>query len=428
MSLDNTAFIYLDHAATTPVDVRVSDAMVPYLQQHYGNPSALYGAGVSARQAIMHARTQIARVLSAQPDTIVFTGSATEANNLALFGAARAHRAHGNHIITTRVEHDAVLAPCAQLEKEGFDITYIGVDATGQINLKEVIEAIRPETILISIMYANNEVGTIYPIAEIGKYLLQYRKKHKVAYPLLHTDACQAVNYLDISVERLHVDLMSMSASKIYGPKGVGALYVRRAIVLEPIIFGGGQEKGVRSGTEHVAGIVGLSAAIEIAQTMKEHEGERLYTLQAYFWRQLKDAFGDGVVLNGPTISSPPMRGSQRGLKTLYKNNTQPLPASPHRGGDDDKLTRLPNNLNVSFLGYEGEQIVLYLDAKGIAAATGSACTASSDDSSHVLSAMGLPVEYIQSAVRFSMGRSTTKKEIDTTIVALQHICRLLGA
>lgn len=418
--------LYLDHAATTPIDARVFDAMLPYFKEEYGNPSALYKKGVAAKQAIETARKQVADVLFTQPDTITFTGSATEANNLALFGIARAHAMHGKHIITTKVEHEAIIEPCKQLETEGFQITYVDVNEFGQIDLESLKAAIRPDTILISIMYANNEVGTVYPIAEIGKYLLRHRKKNNTTYPLLHTDACQAVNYLDMSVERLHVDLLSLNASKIYGPKGVGALYIRRGVAVQPIIFGGGQEYGLRSGTEHVPAIIGLGAAMEIAEEMKNHEVIRLSTLQAYFREQLHETFGEGVVLNGYDESSPPMRGSQRGLNTSDTEDRQPLPTSlSHRGGD--VLQSLPNNLNVSFLGYEGETIVLYLDAKNICASTGSACTTDNDTSSHVLSAMNVGSEREKSAVRFTMGRSTTKEDIDRVVKTLQSIIQTLG-
>jgi len=402
----------------------VFEAMLPYLTSSFGNPSALYKSGVHATEAIEKARRQVGDALSTQPDTITFTGSATEANNLALFGIARAHQLHGKHIITTGVEHEAILEPCKQLEKEGFEVTYLGVDEPGQISLEALKSAIRPDTILISIMYANNEVGTVYPIADIGKYLLQYRKKHSSTYPLFHTDACQAVNYLDLSVERLHVDLLTLNASKIYGPKGVGALYVRRGTDIEPIIFGGGQEKGLRSGTESVSAIVGLGAAIEITEIVKQEEVTRLQALQIYFWEQLQRAFGDRVVLNGLHISSPPKCGSQRGFDSSNAYAMEPLPASPHKGGDD--LRRLPNNLNVSFLGYEGETMVLYLDAKGIFASTGSACTTDRDTYSHVLSAMQVGSEREKSALRFTLGRSTKKKDIDTTVQALRDICTLL--
>lgn len=376
--------IYLDHAATTPIDRRVFLAMEPYQQDAYGNPSALYKKGVQAKQAIETARKQVAQALFTQPDTITFTGSATEANNLALFGIARAYAAHGKHIITTKVEHEAIIEPCKQLEKEGFEVTYLDVDETGQIDIAALKKAIRKDTILISIMYANNEVGTIYPIADIGKYLLQHRKKNDTAYPYFHTDACQAVNYLDMSVERLHVDLLTLNASKIYGPKGVGALYTRRSIQLQPIIYGGGQEGGMRSGTENAPAIVGLGRAIEIAEEMKQAETARLASLQEYFWQSLQHTFGEAVQLNGPALNA-----------------------------------RIPNNLNISFTGYEGETIVLYLDAKGIYTSTGSACTTENNTSSHVLDAMGADG---RSAVRFTLGRATKKHDIDNVVKNLKHV------
>lgn len=416
--------IYLDHAATTPIDERVLDGMLPYMKEQYGNPSALYKKGVEAKQAIETARKQVADVLFTQPDTITFTGSATESNNMALFGVVRPHAAHGKHIITTKVEHEAIIEPCKQLEAEGFEVTYLEVDETGQIDMQTLKDAIRPDTILISIMYANNEVGTVYPIAEIGKYILRHRKKSNTAYPLLHTDACQAANYLDMSVERLHVDLLTLNASKIYGPKGVGALYVRRGVELQPIIFGGGQEDGMRSGTENVPAIVGLGKAIEIAETMKEAEVERLNELQAHFSNRLKEAFGDGVVLNGAAVCHPVRANRDEGF---HESTDVKTPSGPLTFVRDDKVVRLPNNINVSFPGYEGETIVLYLDAKGICASTGSACTTDNDTVSHVLASMHVGKEREQSAVRFTMGRSTTKKDIDRVVVALHDIFNTLA-
>lgn len=415
--------IYLDHAATTPIDECVLAAMLPYMKEQYGNPSALYKKGVETKQAIESARKQVADVLFTQPDTITFTGSATESNNMALFGVARAHAGHGKHIITTKVEHEAIIEPCKQLEAEGFEVTCLEVDETGQIDMQALKDAIRPDTILISIMYANNEVGTVYPIAEIGKYLLRHRKKNNTVYPLLHTDACQAVNYLDMSVERLHVDLLTLNASKIYGPKGVGALFVRRGVELHPIIFGGGQENGMRSGTENVPAIVGLGEAIEITELMKESEVARLNELQVYFWNRLKDVFGDGVVLNGASICHPERATSDEGssASTDVKASSGSLTFVR-----DDKVERLPNNINVSFPGYEGETIVLYLDAKGICASTGSACTTDNDTVSHVLASMHVGKERKQSAIRFTLGRSTTKKDIDRVVVALQDIFETL--
>ena len=384
--------IYLDHAASTPLDPHVFYEMKPFIFDNYANPSALYASGVAAKKAIEIARKKIATSLFTDANNIIFTGSATEANNMALFGIAHAHEGQGRHIITTKAEHVAVLAPCTALAEQEFEITYLDVDSTGQIDISELKAAIRPDTIFISIMSANNEIGTIYPIAEIGKYLLRYRQKNNTPYPLLHTDACQAVNYLDMSVERLHVDLLTLNASKIYGPKGIGALYLRKGVTIEPLIYGGRQEKGYRSGTESVANIVGFGAAMHLAQGIKESEVIRLKQLQTYLWTKLQKTFGESIQLNGPELSEK----------------------------------RLVNNINVSVLGYEAEQLVLYLDAKGIAVSTGSACSSDKEASSHVLKAIGLDQSQQDSAIRITLGRSTTKEDLNSFIQALQEVVERL--
>ena len=253
--------IYLDHAAATPVDADVLAAMKPYLTEVYANPSALHRSAVQARKAIDKARGAIADLIHAQPDTIFFAGSTTEANNIALLGVARKHSSLGRHIVTSAIEHSSVLEPMKQLEKEGVSVTYVKPNRQGVISADDVREAIREDTILVSIMYANNEVGSIMPIAEIGRMILKWRKERKTQYPLLHTDAAQATNYLSLDVEKLHVDLMAISAAKMYGPKGCGILYKRRDVVIDPIIYGGGQESGLRAGTENVAYIVGTEIA-----------------------------------------------------------------------------------------------------------------------------------------------------------------------
>jgi len=403
--------IYLDHAAATPMDARVFDAMKPYLTNEFSNPSALYASGVRARNAVEHSRKIIADALFTNPDSIIFTSSGTESNNLALLGviknviptAVEGSRCNTIHIITTLIEHDSVLAPIQELEKRGVDVTYVPVDEHGFVTVDQVEKALRPETILISIMYANNEVGTIQPIADIGRMILKYRKRNGNIYPLFHTDACQAVTSLPLDVEKLHVDLMTINGSKIYGPKGVGVLYKRRGVELEPIMFGGGQESSLRSGTENVAGIVGMAVAVE---SLKVHKVSKVKELRDYFWNEIKTKIGN-VELSGPHIN--PMLPLRRGS----------IRPQPREGVSHD---RLPNNLNISFLGCEAETLVLYLDAKEIACSAGSACSTDKQEPSHVLKALGLSQDRIESAVRFTLGKSTTKKDIDKVMKVLPEI------
>lgn len=373
-----TKQVYLDHAATTYVDPKVILAMQPYFSKIYGNPSSLYHEGVKASEALNSSRRAVAKLLGALPENIIFTGSGTESDNLAIYGIAKAHAQRGKHIISIAIEHHAVLHPLEDLKKWGWDITYVKVNDKGIVNTDEIIRAIRPDTVLISIMYANNEMGAIQPIAEIGRKLLQYRKENKTVYPFFHTDACQAAGYLDLDVEKLHVDLMTINASKIYGPKGVGMLYIRRGITIKPLILGGEQERNLRAGTENIAGIVGLAKALELAQASKEKEVKRLEGLVKYFWEKLQKQIPQ-VKLNGPEI------GTQR----------------------------LANNLNVSFMGMEGEALLLYLDEYGIMCSTGSACTVKSLDQSHVLKAMGVLAENSKGSLRFTFGHCNTKQDID---------------
>ncbi len=375
--------VYLDHAAGTPLDPAVFAAMKPFLTDLYANPSALYGPAVEAQNAVEYSRKIVAKFLSATDDSIIFTRGGTQSINIALLGIALKHQSNGKHIITTSVEHHAVFNTLNQLEKEGFEITYLPVDEFGFVSADDVKDAIREDTILVSVMYANNEIGTIEPIAEIGRMILQQRKKTKLQFPYFHTDACQAAGTLDMSVERLHVDLLSFNGSKIYGPKGVGVLYKRRGLELEPVLFGGGQEFGFSPGTEDVAGIVGLSAAVLINETNKIDE------LRNYLWERIQSNI-EYVVLNGPGLDE----------------------------------SRLANNLNVSFLGAESEAVILYLDAKGIYVSSGSACTTDSDDVSHVLKACGYNNERMKSSIRFSLGKDTTKKDLEHVLKVLPEIIR----
>ena len=383
----------MDHAATTPVDLAVKKAMDPYFCQHYANPSGLYQSSREVNGALNDARRKIAEILHALPDNIIFTGGGSESDNLAIFGAARKHQKSGKHIITTKIEHHAVLLPIEQLQKEGFEITFLDVDECGRVTAEQVKKALRHDTILVSIMYANNEIGTIEPIAEIGKEILKWRKQNNTSYPFFHSDACQAAGSLDLNVEKLHVDLMTINGSKIYGPKGVGVLFKIRNVDILPLIFGGGQEMRLRSGTENVPGIVGIAKALENARKNSKKENLRLRKLRDYFWQQIQDKIKK-VRLNGPELG--------------------------------DETVRLPNNLNVSILDVEGEALLLYLDEYGIMCSTGSACTSQSLEPSHVLTACGLPYEYAHGSLRFTLGKSTTKQDIDYVIKYLPGIVERL--
>ncbi|MEK9159052.1 MAG: cysteine desulfurase family protein, partial [Patescibacteria group bacterium] len=352
--------IYLDHAATTPTDPRVLKAMLPFFNEKFGNPSALYQKGREALNAISGARKFVAQVFGCSAGEIIFTAGGTESDNLAILGAARANRAQGNHIITTKIEHHAVLHACEQLEKEGFKVTYLPVDAEGFVTTEQVLKAITPQTILVSVMFANNEIGTIEPVAEIGNAL---KKNHP--HIIFHTDACQAAGALDLNVNRLHVDLLTLNGSKIYGPKGVGVLFKKRGVKIQPLIFGGEQEFALRPGTENTAGIIGLVTALELAQKNKDKENKRLIGLRNYLWAKLQKAVPK-IKLNGPELDVIASRAKQ-------------------------SLRRLPNNLNITILDIEGEALLLYLDEVGIQAATGSACTSQSLEPSHVIRALGVP-------------------------------------
>jgi len=399
LKLKKKKLIYLDHAATTPVDPMVKKAMDPYFTKYFANPSGIYSIGREVNVALNDARRTIAKILGTLPDTVIFTGGGSESDNLAIFGVAHQYSKQDKqnrqikHIITTKVEHHAVLHAMQQLEKEGFEVTYLDVDEFGCVSAEQIIKAIKPETILISIMYANNEVGTIMPIAEIGKELLKYRKNNKTSYPYFHTDACQAGGVLDLTVDKLHVDLMTLNGSKIYGPKGVGILYKRRGVNIQPIIFGGGQEMNLRAGTENVPGIIGATKAMELAQKNKEKENKRLIKLRNYFWQKIQAKIPK-VRLNGPELG--------------------------------DENIRLPNNLNISILDIEGEALLLYLDEYGIVCSTGSACTSRSLEPSHVLTACGMPYEYAHGSLRFTLGHSTTKQDIDYVMKYLPGIVEKL--
>lgn len=383
--------VYFDHAATTATDKIVVKTMLPYFTDIFGNPSSIYKIGREAQVVINESRKKIADLIHAMPENIIFTGSGSESDNLAIFGIANAHSKAGKHIISLSIEHHAVLYPLQELEKQGFEVTYIKTNQEGIVSIKDVIAAIRKDTILITIMYANNEIGTIEPIAEIGRELLKHRKEKNTVYPYFHTDACQAAGYLNLDVEKLHTDLMTINGSKIYGPKGIGMLYVRRGIKLKPIIYGGEQEKRLRAGTENVPFIVGFTKAFEIAQKNRDKESERIQKLSIYLWQQVSKKI-DKVRLNGPE----------------FGNN------------------RLPNNVNITFEDIEGEALLLYLDEYGIMCSTGSACTSESLDPSHVLRAIGLSYEYAHGSLRFSLGKENTKEDINYMMKYLPQIVETL--
>lgn len=386
--------VYMDHAATTPLDPRVLEVMLPYLKEEYGNPSALYERGRAAKDGVMDARESIAKLLGAHADEIIFTASGTESDNLAILGAARAHEAKGKHVITSAIEHHAVLGCVEQLAKEGWRTTELPVDEYGRVKPEDLAAALAEDTTVISIMLANNEIGTILPLREYAKVIRDWKKAHgrgPLEAPFLHTDACQAAGALSLDVVKMGVDLLTVNGGKMYGPKGVGALYVRRGIKLRPIVFGGGQEHRLRSGTENVAGIVGFAKAFELAQADREAEGNRLAALRDMLIAGIQTRIPK-IVLNGH-------------------------PAE-----------RLPNNVNVSILDVEGEAVLLYLDAVGISAATGSACDSASLDPSHVILAIGRPYEFAHASIRFTLGRSTTEADVAYVLEQLPPIVEKLRA
>ena len=370
--------VYMDNAATTALRRDVLDAMMPYLTDIYGNPSSLHYFGQEAHKAVENARHQVASALNAEDNEIVFTGCGTEADNMALKGIAEKYQSKGKHIITSSVEHHAILHTCEYLEKHGFEVTYLPVDEYGMVKAEQVRDAIRSDTILVSVMFANNEVGTIMPIKEIGAVC---REKGV----LFHTDAVQAVGHVAIDVKAMNIDLLSLSAHKLHGPKGVGALYIRKGIVVPSLLHGGAQERRKRAGTENVAGIVGLGKAIEIACSDIEGTSKRMCYLR-------------DKLINGIEASIPEVK--------LNGHRTE----------------RLPGNVNFSIKYIEGESILLMLDINGIAASSGSACTSGSLDPSHVLLAMGMPHETAHGSLRLTLGDDTTEDDIDYVLEVLPEI------
>jgi len=383
---------YFDYAATTPLDPKVLKEMMPFLKKEYGNPSSLHKFGQKAFQAIEKAREEVSKFLNCHPEEIYFTSSATESNNLAIQGLIRTlkRKMKSCHIITSQIEHHSVLDVCQYLEKEqGVEVSFVSPNKEGIVEVKDVEKEIKPNTVLVSIMYANNEIGTIQPISKIGE-LIEKVNSTRSSKIYFHTDAVQAINYLDCDVKKLKVDMLTMSAHKIYGPKGVGCLYVKEGTPLTPLFFGGGQERKLRSGTENVAGIVGFGKAIEELRNPK-------IKIQNIKIRQMRDK--------------------------LIKKIIQVVPHCKLNGSLKE---RLPNNINFTFKGVEGEAIVMALDKKGIAVSTGSACSSKGLEPSHVLLAIGLSPEDAHSSVRITLGRFTLQEEVNYLLKTLPKIIKKL--
>lgn len=373
--------VYLDHAATTSVRDEVVEAMLPYFKDSFGNASSVHSFGREAKKALDTARETVAEILNADFNEIIFTSGGTESNNLAIKGVAHQYKQRGMHLITSAIEHPAVLNPMKELEKEGFTVTYLPVNEQGIVSVEAFQNAVRDDTILVSIMHANNEIGTIQPIAAIGKIA----RERGI---LMHTDAVQSVGYLNIDVDDLNVDLLTLSAHKIYGPKGVGALYVRKGVQLVPQIRGGAQERRKRAGTENTAGIVGLAKALELAHREQAAVVPKI--------EKLRDRLLEGIL------------------------------QIPHTRLNGSRTERLPNNINVCFEFIEGESLLLNLDLKGIAGSSGSACTSGSLEPSHVLLALGLPHEIAHGSLRLTLGRDNTDAEIDYVLECLPPIVERL--
>ena len=374
--------IYLDNAATTKTAPEVVDAMLPYFSEYYGNASTIYGLGAESKKAMDHARQTIADSLGAKPEEIYFTAGGSESDNWALKATAEAYASKGKHIITTKIEHHAILHTCEYLEKRGFEITYLNVDRDGLISLDELKAAIRPDTILISVMFANNEIGTIEPIAEIG----EIAKEHGV---LFHTDAVQAYAQVPINVDEMHIDMLSASGHKLNGPKGIGFLYIRKGVKIRSFVHGGAQERSRRAGTENIPGIVGRGAAVERAMRIMDSKTQREIELRDYLIGRLENEI-------------------------------------PHCWLNGHRTKRLPNNINFSFLFIEGESMLIMLDMKGICASSGSACTSGSLDPSHVLLAIGLKHEEAHGSLRLTLSEDSTKEEMDIVADEVKKIVQRL--
>jgi cysteine desulfurase len=380
---------YFDYASTTPLDNRVLSAMTPYFTKEFGNPSNLYALGRNNNRAVARATEIITGILNCKPSEFIYTGSATEADNLAVLGTARANKDKGNRIIVTEIEHKGVLAICEILKKEGFDVIELPVGKDGLVEISAIEKALTPQTILVSVTSADSETGTIQPIAEIARMIKKFRDKNKTSLPYFHTDASQTAGYLDINVENLGADLMTLSAHKIYGPKGIGGLYIKWGTKINPIIYGGGQQGRLRSGTENVPSIVGFAEAMFLNNKNKKKESARL--------KKLRDALEKGIFKSIPKVV---------------------LNGHPSK--------RLPNFLNISILDIEGEAMLLSLDEIGIMVNTGSACNSLSLEPSYVLTALGNPYEYVHGSIRFSLGHGNTMGDVRYVIKKLPAIVKKL--
>lgn len=372
--------IYLDHAATTPIKEEVLNEMLPYLTSNYGNASSIYSIGRESKKAIQNARVKVAKAIGCKENEVYFTSCGSESNNLAIKGIAKANKEKGKHIITSKIEHPSVLNTCKNLENDGYEITYLNVDEKGFVDLEQLENSINEHTILISIMFANNEIGTIQEIEKISKIA----KKHNIIF---HTDAVQAVGNVKINVDEMGIDMLSMSAHKFYGPKGVGVLYVKNGIDFDKIQDGGHQENNKRAGTENVAGIVGLGKAIEIANLNLDNYNCKLLKLRNFFIKEITEKFPN-VKING------------------------------------DLKSRLPGNINISLKNIDGEELLLKLDSQNICASTGSACSSGSDEPSHVLKAIGLEKEYAVGSLRITLGEKNNVDEIIFLIETLEKIIK----
>lgn len=374
--------VYFDNSATTRIDEEVLREMMPFFKENYGNASSIYKLGRTSKKAIEESREKIAKAINANPEDIYFTAGGSESDNTIIKGIAHFNKNKGNHIVTSKIEHPAVLETCKQLEQEGFEVTYINVNNNGIIDLEELKKSITENTILISIMFANNEIGTIQPIKEIG----EIARKHKIVF---HTDAVQAIGSVPIDVKKLNIDSLSMSAHKFYGPKGIGALYVKNGIKFRKLISGGHQEKDKRAGTENVAGIVGMGKAIEIATNNIAGHNEKIQKLRDYYISEIKEKIPN-IKING------------------------------------DLEKRLPGNANISFESIKGDSLLFNLDLKGICASSGSACSSGSIDPSHVLKAIKAPENFLNNSLRISIGKYNTKEEVDYLIKNLIEVVNRL--
>ena len=388
MSSEASKLVYMDHAATTPMREEVLQRMIPFMKENYGNPSSIYTLAQQARNAVDESRRTIAKLIGCRSSEITFTSGGTESDNAAIKGAAFAMRHLGNHIITTSIEHHAVLHTCMQMEQFGFEVTYLPVDKEGKVNISDVENAITDKTILVSIMAANNEIGTVQPIAEITNRVKDAATSMGTSI-LVHTDAVQAMGQIPVNVKEWPVDMLSMSAHKFYGPRGVGALYIKRGTPFEPLLMGGGQERQRRSGTENVPAIVGMELALSLAVMEQEEQGKKL--------SRYRDAIIEGL-----------------------SKNVEGILINGHR------RDRLPNNVSVSFLGVEGEPILLGLDFSGICASSGSACSSASLEPSHVLLAIGRTADQAQGTLRITLGRDNTQENVDYLLEVLPKLVKRL--